>query len=121
MKQTMKRTLALLMALLLALPSFALSEDYAPAVEDAAEELEVMLDDLDAGDDEADDAIEDVDAEGAVPAGYVRVRLAVTPEKVRACAPSLAEMADRSAFCIFGGKEQIEASELNLEVIELMG
>ena len=80
MKQTMKRTLALLMALLLALPSFALSEDYAPAVEDAAEELEVMLDDLDAGDDEADDAIEDVDAEGTVPAGYVRVRLAVTPE-----------------------------------------
>ena len=83
MKQTMKRTLALLMALLLALPTFALSEDYAPAVEDAAEELEVMLDDLDAGDGETPDggpdASVDIGGDDAVPAGYVRVRLAVTP------------------------------------------
>ena len=48
-------------------------------------------------------------------------RLAVTPERVRACAASLAEMAGRRAFCVFGGREQIESSELGLEVVELMG
>jgi Zn-dependent M16 (insulinase) family peptidase len=47
--------------------------------------------------------------------------LAATPEKVRAVAPSLTKLADQSAFCVFGGREQIEASGLDLDVVELMG
>ena len=86
MKQTMKRTLALIMALLLALPTFALSEEYAPAVEDLVDEVELTLgDDLDAGDeapeeDLADGLEGDFDPDAAVPEGYVRVSVAVTPE-----------------------------------------
>ncbi len=47
--------------------------------------------------------------------------LAVTPEKVRACAEVLDGLAERRALCVFGGREQIEASGLALDVIELMG
>ena len=47
MKQTMKRALALVMALLLALPAFTMAEEYEPP-EEWAEELEFDLgDDLD--------------------------------------------------------------------------
>ncbi len=48
-------------------------------------------------------------------------QLAVTREKVRALAPLLADLPNRRALCVFGGREQIEASGLNLTVVELMG
>ena len=48
-------------------------------------------------------------------------KLAVTPEKVRALAPALAQLPERRAYCVFGGREQIEASSLDLDVIDLMG
>ena len=47
--------------------------------------------------------------------------LDTTPEKVRALAPALAELPERRAYCVFGGRSQIEASGLDLTVIELMG
>ncbi|MDO5709664.1 MAG: peptidase M16, partial [Coriobacteriales bacterium] len=47
--------------------------------------------------------------------------LATTVEKVRALAPSLAELPERRAFCVFGGREMIEASKLDLNTVELLG
>ncbi|MDO4404057.1 MAG: insulinase family protein [Atopobiaceae bacterium] len=48
-------------------------------------------------------------------------KLAVTPERVRALAPTLAQLSTNHAFCVFGGRDQIEASNLDLKVIDLMG
>jgi len=47
--------------------------------------------------------------------------LACTVDDVHALAPVLAELPSRRAFCVFGGREKIEASELDLTVIDLMG
>ena len=47
--------------------------------------------------------------------------LAATPEKVRDTATSLAEMPERRAICVFGGRDKIEASKLGLKVVELLG
>ena len=47
--------------------------------------------------------------------------LAATPEKVRDTAASLAEMPERRAICVFGGRDKIEASKLGLKVVELLG
>lgn len=62
---------------------------------------------------------------GGRPASYradIRAQeLAVTREKVRALAPALAELPERRAYCVFGGRDFIEASELDLKVVDLMG
>ena len=49
--------------------------------------------------------------------------LAVTADAVRALAPSLAELPERRAICVFGGREKIDAcaKELGLTVVDLMG
>ena len=47
--------------------------------------------------------------------------LAVTPEKVRATASSLAELPECRAICVFGGRDKIEASALDLNIVELLG
>ena len=47
--------------------------------------------------------------------------LEATVEKVRTLAPALAELPERRAFCVFGGRDKIEASELGLNVVELIG
>lgn len=47
--------------------------------------------------------------------------LATTCDDIRALAPTLAELPGRRAFCVFGSREKIEASGLDLDVIELMG
>ena len=47
--------------------------------------------------------------------------LAADVDKVRALAPSMAELPERRAFCVFGAKEKIEASNLDLTVIDLLG
>ena len=47
--------------------------------------------------------------------------LAVTADDVRALAPTLAELPEHRAFCVFGSRELIDASSLDLNVIELMG
>ena len=47
-------------------------------------------------------------------------KLAVTVEGVRALAPQLATLAENHAYCIFGSRELIEASKLDLEIIDLM-
>jgi type IV secretory pathway VirJ component len=49
--------------------------------------------------------------------------LAVSVETVRALAPALAELPERRAICVFGGREKIEAcaEELGLNIVELMG
>ncbi|MBQ9005470.1 MAG: insulinase family protein [Atopobiaceae bacterium] len=46
--------------------------------------------------------------------------LATTVESVRALAPSLNELPARRAICVFGSREKIEASDLDLKVIELL-
>ena len=48
-------------------------------------------------------------------------QLATTVDKVRALATPLAELPERRAYCVFGAREKIEASNLDLTVIELMG
>lgn len=50
-----------------------------------------------------------------------REMLATGVEGVRALAPALAQLGERRALCVFGGREQIGASDLPLKVIELMG
>ena len=45
----------------------------------------------------------------------------MTREKVRALAPVLADLPERSALCVFGGREKIEASGLALNVVDLLG
>ena len=47
--------------------------------------------------------------------------LETTVQSVRDLAPVLSELPQRRAFCVFGGREQIEASGLDLNVIDLMG
>ncbi len=47
--------------------------------------------------------------------------LAVTPEGIRGLSKVLAALPERRAFCVFGGRDQIEASDLDLDVIELLG
>lgn len=49
--------------------------------------------------------------------------LSVSVEAVRALAPALAELPERRAICVFGGREKIEAcaEELGLNIVELMG
>ncbi len=47
--------------------------------------------------------------------------LAVTVDKVRDLAPELAQLPKRRALCVFGSREKIEATGLDLQVIELMG
>lgn len=47
--------------------------------------------------------------------------LAVTVEKVRSLASSLSELKSNRAFCLFGSREKIEASELDLTIVELLG
>ena len=44
-----------------------------------------------------------------------------TLEQVRSCADVLSKLPERRAVCVFGGKQLIEASEAELEVIDLMG
>ncbi|MBP3894205.1 MAG: insulinase family protein [Atopobiaceae bacterium] len=46
--------------------------------------------------------------------------LSTTTEAVRGLSNTLSELPERRAFCIFGGREQIEASELDLNVIDLL-
>ena len=43
-----------------------------------------------------------------------------TLEQVRSCANVLSKLPERRAVCVFGGKQLIEASEAELEVIDLM-
>lgn len=45
--------------------------------------------------------------------------LATTAQDVRALAPCLAELPKRRALCVFGSREKIEASGLDLNVVEL--
>lgn len=47
--------------------------------------------------------------------------LAVTPARIRELSRVLAALSERRAFCVFGGRDQIEASSLDLDVIELLG
>ena len=48
-------------------------------------------------------------------------KLAVTPEKVRACASVLATLPERGGMCVFGGRDKIAASNADLTVIDLLG
>ena len=48
-------------------------------------------------------------------------KLAVTRESVRTLASNLADLHGQRAFCVFGNRELIEASGLDLKVIDLMG
>ena len=45
--------------------------------------------------------------------------LAVTAESIRALAAALADDAPASSVCVFGGKEALEASSLDLRITEL--
>ena len=45
----------------------------------------------------------------------------MTVEKVRNLASSLSELKSHRAFCLFGSREKIEASELELTIVELLG
>ena len=47
--------------------------------------------------------------------------LSVTADELRSLAPTLAELPGRRAFCVFGAREKIEASKLDLTIIDLMG
>ena len=47
--------------------------------------------------------------------------LSTTTETVRDLSRTLSELPERRAFCVFGGREQIEASDLDLNVIDLLG
>jgi Zn-dependent M16 (insulinase) family peptidase len=47
--------------------------------------------------------------------------LSATPDSVRSCATVLAGMAAHHGTCVFGGRDVIEASHADLEVIDLMG
>lgn len=58
------------------------------------------------------------------PAGYREKlreeKLATTPEKLRACAAVLDEIADRGNVCVFGGEEVLRASAESFEMIKLL-
>ena len=63
-------------------------------------------------------------ASGITPAFRKQLRdeiIAATPEQVRALAEPLADATARFATCVFGGRDQIAASDADLSVVELFG
>ena len=47
--------------------------------------------------------------------------LAATPEGLRALAPEVTRVAAEAPLCVFGGRSVIEASQLDLNVVDLLG